>query len=165
MPHTAPLSRRRFLRGAAYGAAAGSLALAGAALGVLVWPRRSDAVRNRITIPAGDVPALNGPPYVSSEGRFYLLRNGDRLLALSWRCPDRGCRTNWVGPTGSPSAFKDPCYGCLFDSNGVRTDGPAPRPLDLMALRVMDDGSVRVDTARVSTRAGYAPDQATPYLG
>ena len=52
----------------------------------------------------------------------------------------------------------------MYNYVGERTGGPAPRPLDLMAVRVDDaTGNVIVDTGEISQRLDYRPEQATPY--
>ncbi len=158
-----PAARRSFIRNAAVGAVASVLALVGAGFGLLLWPKRSDARRRTFTIAPEDVPAVNAPPFLNLEGRFYLAHNEDGLLALSWRCTHMGCRTFWVGPVESAEAFRCPCHASTFDANGVRTGGPARRPFDLMPLSVGGDGSVKVNPAFISTRASYSPEQAVAY--
>jgi Rieske Fe-S protein len=52
----------------------------------------------------------------------------------------------------------------MYDYNGVRTGGPAPRPMDLMRVKVDDKtGNVTVDTGEITQRTGYTPDQAAPF--
>lgn len=158
-----PTARRSFIRNAAVGAVASVLALCGAGVGLLLWPKRSGALRRTFAIAPEDVPAVNAPPFLSSEGRFYLAHNADGLLALSWRCTHKGCRTHWVGPVDSPAAYRCPCHSSTFDANGVRTGGPARRPFDLLQLSVGGDGSIKVTPASISTRSSYLPEQAVAY--
>jgi Rieske Fe-S protein len=52
----------------------------------------------------------------------------------------------------------------MYDYVGLRTGGPAPRPLDYMTVRVDDaTGNVTVDTGDINQRLDYAPEQAAPY--
>jgi hypothetical protein len=51
----------------------------------------------------------------------------------------------------------------MYDYNGVRTGGPAPRPMDYMGISVQDNGSLMVDTGNIQQRSDYDPSQATPY--
>jgi len=52
----------------------------------------------------------------------------------------------------------------MYDFNGVRTGGPAPRPMDYMTVRVDPaNGNVTVDTGDIHQRLAYAPEQAAPY--
>lgn len=155
--------RRQFLRNAALGAVGSVLALLGAGFGLLLWPNKTGAFGSTVTVNADDVPAVNAPPYRHTAGHFYLAHNDDGLLAMWWKCPHLGCTVPWVGPPDSRQAYQCPCHGSMYDYNGVRTGGPAPRPMDLMQLTVAGDGSVRVDTGEITTRGDYTPDQAVPY--
>ena len=157
------VQRRQFLRNAALGAVGSVLMMFGASFGLLLWPRKTGAFGSELTVRADAVPAVNAPPYRHTAGHFYLAHNDDGLLALWWKCPHLGCTIPWVGPVDSPQAYHCPCHGSMYDFNGVRTGGPAPRPMDLMALTVTQDGSVTVDTGTITQRTDYAPDQAVPY--
>lgn len=159
----APAARRQFLRNAALGATGVALALFGAGFGLLLWPNKTRAFGGKLTVRGEDVPAVNAPPYRHTAGHFYLAHNEDGLLALWWKCPHLGCTVPWVGPVDSPQAYRCPCHGSMYDYNGVRTGGPAPRPLDLMEVTVAKDGSVHVDTGAIAQRAAYAPSQAVLY--
>jgi cytochrome b6-f complex iron-sulfur subunit len=66
-----------------------------------------------------------------------------------------------VSPFGG--SYRCPCHGSMYDSDGVRTGGPAPRPLDLMKITVVGDGSVHVATGDITTRADYVAHQPIPY--
>jgi cytochrome b6-f complex iron-sulfur subunit len=159
-----PVARRQFLRNAALGAVGSVLTLVGAATGLLLWPNKTGAFGSELTVRAEDVPTVDAPPYRYTASHFYLAHNDDGLLALWWKCPHLGCTIPWVGPPDSPQAYQCPCHGSMYDYNGVRTGGPAPRPMDLMALTVAEDGSVRIDTGQITQRTDYTPDQAVPYL-
>jgi menaquinol-cytochrome c reductase iron-sulfur subunit len=83
--------------------------------------------------------------YVRSNG---LLGNLPSFTILSSRCTHVGCPTQPNGPLGrgrtehtgdgevglvpvvSVAGFGCPCHGSQFDTEGSRTAGPAPRPLD-----------------------------------
>jgi cytochrome b6-f complex iron-sulfur subunit len=83
--------------------------------------------------------------------RFFVVRERDRLYALSARCAHLGCTVNWFGDL---RAFKCPCHGSEYHSNGVHFAGPAPRPLDRLAIELNVDGELVVDTAIV-----YGPER------
>lgn len=155
--------RRQFIRNAALSAAATALALFGAGSGLLLWPNKTGAFGSELTVRADDVPEINASPFRSTGGHFFLAHNPDGLLAMWWKCPHLGCTVPWVGPVDSPQAYRCPCHGSMYDYNGVRTGGPAPRPMDLMKVTVVGDGSVRVATGEITTRSGYTPSQAAPY--
>jgi cytochrome b6-f complex iron-sulfur subunit len=138
--------------------------LMGAATGLLLWPNKTGAFGSELTVRAADVPAVEAPPFRNIQGKFFLVHNPDGLLALYTKCPHLGCTVPWVGPPDSPHAFQCPCHGSMYDYNGVRTGGPAPRPMDYMAVSVDPaTGNVTVDTGDISQRTAYSPDQAVPY--
>lgn len=156
--------RRQFVRNAALGAVGTLLTLGAAGFLGLLWPRKTGAFGSELTVKAADVPTVDGQPFHNIQGKFYLVRNDDGLLALYTKCPHLGCSVPYVGPADSQQAFKCPCHGSMYDYDGVRTGGPAPRPMDLMAVTVDDaTGNVMVNTGDISQRQDYAPSQAAPY--
>lgn len=155
-------SRRTFVRNAALGATGVVGAIGAAGFGALLWPLKTGAFGKPLTVSPENVPPPGGPPFLNSAGKFFLVHNQDGLLALYTKCPHLGCTVPWVGPADSPQAFQCPCHGSMYDYNGVRTGGPAPRPMDYMGVTV-DGGEVTVDTGDIRTRAAYLPDQAAPY--
>ncbi len=156
--------RRQFVRNATLGAVGTVLTLGAAGFLGLLWPRKTGAFGSELTVKAEDVPPLDGVPYRNIQGRFYLVRNNDGLLALYTKCPHLGCAVPYVGPPDSEQAFKCPCHGSMYDYEGVRTGGRAPRPMDLMAVTVDEaTGNVRVNTADISVREDSTPSQAVPY--
>lgn len=64
------------------------------------------------------------------------------LYALSSVCTHLGCTPNWLD---AEQKFKCPCHGSGFYINGVNFEGPAPRPLERVGLRVSEDGQLEVD--------------------
>ncbi len=84
-------------------------------------------------------------------GSVWLVRRGDRVLALSAVCPHLGCSVNAVAPADAASrsggGFACPCHTSAFDPGGKRTSGPSPRDLDELETRI-DDGHVVVDFRR-----------------
>jgi cytochrome b6-f complex iron-sulfur subunit len=156
-------TRRTFVRNAALGATGVFSALVGGSFLGWMWPNKTGAFGSELTVPAGEVPPVNGNPYRSTAGRFYLSHTDAGLLALYTKCPHLGCTVPYVGPADASDAFRCPCHGSLYNYAGERTGGPAPRPMDLMAVTVGDDGAVTVDTGNITTRAIYDPSQAVPY--
>jgi len=77
-------------------------------------------------------------------GAIWLIRHGDKLLALSTTCPHLGCSVN-VKPEGA--GFGCPCHTSEFDATGHRTGGPAPRDMDPLETRI-EGGFVLVDFRR-----------------
>ncbi|MEX2660749.1 MAG: ubiquinol-cytochrome c reductase iron-sulfur subunit [Vicinamibacterales bacterium] len=60
--------------------------------------------------------------------------------ALSATCTHLGCRVRWDAPS---TRFRCPCHGGVFDARGAVVEGPPPRPLDRVEVRV-DAGTVLV---------------------
>lgn len=68
-----------------------------------------------------------------------------KLVALSTICTHLGCIPNWLS---AESKFKCPCHGSGFYMNGVNFEGPAPRPLERLAIR-LDGEFVVVDKSQI----------------
>jgi cytochrome b6-f complex iron-sulfur subunit len=64
------------------------------------------------------------------------------IYALSSVCTHLGCTPNWLD---AEQKFKCPCHGSGFYINGINFEGPAPRPLERVGLRVSEDGQLEVD--------------------
>jgi cytochrome b6-f complex iron-sulfur subunit len=150
-------SRREFLRNAVLGGA--GLAAAVTAGGAIVFarPNKTGIFGKEVLVPQEAIPAVGAPPYKHLPGKFWLINNTDGALALYWKCPHLGCTVPWAEDEGR---FHCPCHKSIYDRNGVRIEGPAPRPMDLMALRVDDAGNVIVHTGEITKRHGYDPAQA-----
>lgn len=155
-------TRRSFVRNAALGSVGVVLAEAAAGFVWFFWPNKRGPFGSKIAVGAADIPAVGAAPFLSSQGRFLLVHNDDGLLALYTKCPHLGCTVPWSGPADSPNAFQCPCHGSKYDYNGVRTAGPAPRPMDYMNV-IVDGDSVQVDTGDIRTRREYAADQTAQY--
>lgn len=91
-------------------------------------------------------------------GQFYISHLSDYgLIALWHRCTHLGCTVPWQE---EENRFNCPCHSSFFDSSGEVTGGPAPRPLDLFPLEIID-GEVIVDTSKTIERKQFDPSQAT----
>ncbi len=64
------------------------------------------------------------------------------IYALAAVCTHLGCTPSWLG---GERKFKCPCHGSGFYINGVNFEGPAPRPLERVGIRVAEDGQLEVD--------------------
>lgn len=125
-------SRRQFII-----ALASSLAVAAGVWRFLVPRKTGRAVLLRI--PKAELPA-NGA-LVYRESRIALVRDGERLLALSLVCPHLGCTVSVT-----PAGMVCPCHGSRFDRRGKLLSGPATSGLALLA--VAPEGDHMVVTAR-----------------
>lgn len=92
------------------------------------------------------------------KGRFYISRLEDGSLLAVWhRCTHLGCTVPWREEEG---IFHCPCHGSLFNVVGEVLGGPAPRPLDIFPIEIVD-GEVIVDTGTVIQRQAFDPSQVT----
>ena len=131
---------------------------AGYALLQFIQPRtQTGSFGDRII--AGQVSEFqNGTVSHIQKGRFYISRFEDgSMLALWHRCTHLGCTVPWKEDEG---VFHCPCHSSIFTVQGEVGSGPAPRPLDLFPIEIVD-GQVIVDTSKPVTRSEFSPSQAT----
>jgi cytochrome b6-f complex iron-sulfur subunit len=89
-------------------------------------------------------------------GKFYLARLEDGgFLALHRECTHLGCTVPWSAAEGR---FVCPCHASTFDITGQVLGPPAPRPLDLLTVRI-ENGIVKVDARRRLRRSTFRPTQ------
>lgn len=94
----------------------------------------------------------------NASGQFYISHLPDEgLLAMWHRCTHLGCTVPW---REEQDQFNCPCHSSLFNKKGEVTGGPAPRPLDLFPVEIVD-GEVLVDTGKPTERQSFDPSQAT----
>jgi cytochrome b6-f complex iron-sulfur subunit len=92
------------------------------------------------------------------KGKFYLARmDGGGFLAMSRECTHLGCTVPWVD---EEKKFVCPCHASAYDIKGDVVSPPAPRALDLYAVRI-ENGIVKVDTRRAITRSSFEVTQVT----
>jgi len=179
------LARRSFLRVSAF---AGLALFVGSQIaGFLAFfnLRKPTGFGGVVNVAANRVPAPSADPVRISEGKFWLVNlNGPEgdvlgaggtggLLALYWKCPHLGCSVPWnpafngatVNFPGVIGWFRCPCHGSTYSRAGVRVFGPAPRPMDTMALTVNADGSINVNTGAITSGDADNPLRAVPYNG
>ena len=90
-------------------------------------------------------------------GRFYLVRLEDGgLMAVYRRCTHLGCSVPYDPAVGR---FVCPCHGSQFTPDGEVLNPPAPRPLDLFALSLNEDGEIVVNTGKIIQRKHTTPEQ------
>jgi len=154
-------TRRDFLRWTTIGAATFFLAETAVGFVAFFWPNKIGAFGSKIKVKPADIPAVGAAPIVNRDGKFWLINNPDGALALYWKCVHLGCTVPWNEAEGQ---FHCPCHGSIYNRDGVRIAGPAPRPLDIMAITA-DGGTVVVDTSEITVRSGYSPSQAVKLPG
>jgi cytochrome b6-f complex iron-sulfur subunit len=151
-------SRRSFLRWATLGA----LAVAGAQFSLVFvrffWPNKTEAFGSEILAATkSNAPKVGEAPLRNDAGRFFLLHNEEGLMAFYWKCTHLGCTVPW---STEEKQFHCPCHGSLFNRQGLVVGGPAPRPLDIMEVKVQGDNII-VNTGKITQRNGFDPKQAT----
>lgn len=65
-------------------------------------------------------------------------------VAFSGKCPHLGCGYKWRKHKTLGQVFLCPCHLSIFDASGGVLDGPAPRGLDSLPIRVSADGEVEI---------------------
>jgi menaquinol-cytochrome c reductase iron-sulfur subunit len=98
----------------------------------------SDADRRIYVVYGPKVPAT--PEQVADEAAFKkwasALRADDMDLLAIWnRCAHLGCPVAFSPGT---KGYVCPCHGGAYDSRGIVTGGPPPRPLDRVDIKVVD---------------------------
>ncbi|MDD5543561.1 MAG: Rieske 2Fe-2S domain-containing protein [Acidobacteriia bacterium] len=84
---------------------------------------------------------VNSVTYLANQ-EVYIVRTSDGLFAQSAICTHLGCITQWKPEL---EMIACPCHGSKFRKDGSVEHGPAPRPLQHFAVRMMPDGELMVD--------------------
>lgn len=151
-------SRRQFLGFAWAVSLLGLFGQAGVALFEFFKPRvKAGSFGSEVT--AGQAVEFQ-PGTVSHvrEGRFFISRLPDGgMLALWHQCTHLGCTVPWREDEGQ---FHCPCHSSIFNTKGEVLSGPAPRPLDLFPIEIVE-GQVVVDTSKPIKRDHFDPSQST----
>ena len=151
--------RRSFLRFAWLGVGIAALGEAAWIVISFLRPRRA-ATRNASSLIVAGPQDAFAPGSVTAfpAGKFYLVRLADGgFLALHRQCTHLGCSVPWDEASGR---FACPCHASAFDLRGDVLAPPAPRPLDLFAVRI-ENGIVKVDVAAPIRRSAFEPSQIT----
>ncbi len=75
---------------------------------------------------------------------FWLIREEERIAALSIICTHLGCIPSWLP---NDRKFKCPCHGSGYKQDGTNFEGPAPRPLERFKI-YLDGDEVIVDRSK-----------------
>ena len=65
-------------------------------------------------------------------------------VAYSGKCPHLGCGYKWRSHKTRGQVFLCPCHLSIYDVTGKVLDGPAPRALDLLPIKVSATGEIEV---------------------
>lgn len=137
------ITRTRFLSGVAI---AGGAVLSAAILVPIVGFAVTDSVKNPpnqwvdvgsvSNFPEGQTTSLAVSGQSEWSDARVFLRNKDAQLIAIWnRCSHLGCPVEYFAGGDN---FVCPCHGSAFNSLGLVTAGPAPRPLDRFNIKVVD---------------------------
>jgi Rieske Fe-S protein len=127
------IDRRRFIMLAAASAAAANLRTADASVG------------GEQLIDAGPLSAYSADGLYEGyrDVGFFIIRRGDKLIALSSNCTHRKCRLK----AEKDHSFYCKCHGSTFDPNGKVTQGPAMHNLPVFPTSI-EKGHLFVRIAR-----------------
>jgi len=176
------ISRRSFMRVSAFAGLTLTLGAFVASFLGFFNLRKPTGFGGTVIVSKAQVPAPGDAPARITAGKFWLSNNsgaqGDvlgsgatgGLLALYWKCPHLGCTVPWnatfdgatVSFPGIIGWFRCPCHGSTYSHAGVRVFGPAPRSMDTMDLTVNGDGSLAVNTGKI-TLGGEDALREVPY--
>ena len=82
---------------------------------------------------------------------IYVVHTAEGFFALSAVCTHLGCLTAWKPDLGIIAC---PCHGSKFKQEGVKIEGPAPKPLPWLRMWLSDDGDLLVDRSSRHTLHG-----------
>ncbi|QQS47798.1 MAG: Rieske (2Fe-2S) protein [Acidobacteriota bacterium] len=106
---------------------------------IFIKPRATYGQPNRFNIGKPE-EFPSGTRIAMEEHRICIIRDGDRMCAISTTCTHLGCI---VSP--SETGFACPCHGSRFDQDGNVTGGPAPKPLPWYKVSLAPNGEIEID--------------------
>ncbi len=116
---------------------------------VFIKPRTASGQPQRFSIgKPEDFPP--GARMALGAQRIVVIREGNRLAAVSTTCTQLGCIVGL-----SDTGFACPCHGSRFDQDGNVTGGPAPRPLPWYKVSLTPNGEIEVDKDTVIQPGSY----------
>lgn len=132
-------SRRRVLTFLSGFGLFGSAVLSAFSNLVFIKPRATYGEPQRFNIgKPDDFPP--GTKLALDDRRVCVVRDGNRLAAISTTCTHLGCIVS-----ASDTGFSCPCHGSRYDQDGNVTAGPAPKALAWYKVGVLPNGEVEVD--------------------
>jgi Rieske Fe-S protein len=83
--------------------------------------------------------------FKDSKGRTLWVNKKDfPYVVYSGKCPHLGCGYKWRTHKLLGQVFLCPCHLSIYDPGGKVLDGPAPRPLDPLPIRVAANGQIEI---------------------
>lgn len=91
------------------------------------------------------------------QSGIYIVHGPEGIYTLSAVCTHLGCVTAWRPELDMIAC---PCHGSKFHIDGVKIEGPAPRPLPWLRTWLNDDGNLMVDRSETLTRKQFVRPRA-----
>jgi cytochrome b6-f complex iron-sulfur subunit len=94
------------------------------------------------------LPGIVNEKYKDEERVWIIRQNDGSFIAILAICTHLGCTPRWLT---AENKFKCPCHGSGFrgtPSWGVNFEGPAPRPLERIAIHLAPDGQIEIDKSK-----------------
>lgn len=76
------------------------------------------------------------------DARIFVVHGPEGFFALNAVCTHLGCLTAWKPEIDTIAC---PCHGSKFTREGVKKEGPAPKPLLWLRMWLNEDGELMVD--------------------
>ena len=148
-PHATPASNGVSRRGFLNEITMGALGVAGLGSVAVTYQYFSPNVlfEPATTLRAGnpDLYPVHSVTFLQDQ-QVYIVRMPEGFYAVSAVCTHLGCITQWK-PDADMIAC--PCHGSKFRPDGVKIEGPAPRPLPHFAISLTADGELLVDKLQI----------------
>lgn len=107
-----------------------------------------------------DYPVGEVSEKYKKEFRVWIVREPQGFYAIFAKCTHLGCTPRWAA---SENKYKCPCHGSGYYKNGYNFEGPAPRPMDRVEIRLGEDGQLVVDTSKkFMMQPGIDPNKQHP---
>ncbi len=76
------------------------------------------------------------------DARIFIIHDKEGFFSLNAVCTHLGCLTAWKPEIDTIAC---PCHGSKFTREGVKKEGPAPKPLPWLKMWVSEEGNLMVD--------------------
>jgi len=123
----------------------GSLAVAAAGTGLFGY----DYLSPRVLFEASPLVNVGKPDQYpvgsvtfDPQNKIYIVREDSGFYSLSAVCTHLGCVTAWKPELDMIAC---PCHGSKFHKDGIKIEGPAPRPLPWLRMWMNEEGEMMVD--------------------
>ncbi|MCP5464173.1 MAG: ubiquinol-cytochrome c reductase iron-sulfur subunit [Deltaproteobacteria bacterium] len=77
--------------------------------------------------------------------RVWIVREPKGFYAILAICTHLGCTPKWLK---AENKFKCPCHGSGFYKSAINFEGPAPRPMERLAISLSEEGELQIDRSK-----------------